>query len=65
MIDFKPIIKPNLPINKVRHVVVSPEFNSLALSLEECDDGLVHASQRLKQLAVAGENVQCAAVLPC
>lgn len=36
MIDFKPIIKPNLPINKVRHVVVSPEFNSLALSLEEC-----------------------------
>lgn len=36
MIDFKPIIKPNLPTNKVRHVVVSPEFNSLALSLEEC-----------------------------
>ena len=34
---FKPIVKPNLPANKVKHVVISPEFNSLTLSLQKCD----------------------------
>ncbi len=36
MTDFKPIIKPNLPIGKVKHVVISAEFNSLSVSLQKC-----------------------------
>jgi len=36
MINFKPILMPNLPADKVRHVVVSGEYPLLAESLKNC-----------------------------
>jgi len=37
MIDYKPIAMPNLPMNKVKHVVVSAEYSSLITALKKYD----------------------------
>ncbi len=37
MIDYIPILMPNLPMGKVKHVVVSSEYSVLTKALQNCD----------------------------